>query len=121
RSTGTFNSGHGALRCRGHREGKPCREGALPQDLHTLARFGADASSDQRLVRHRDGRIKLTRVHSRLDAAEVNFIIVDRERVMEATLRQPPVQRHLPALEALDRDAGPGFLPLYAASASLAF
>ena len=31
-------------------------------------------------IRHRDGRIELARVHSRLDAAEVNFIVVDREQ-----------------------------------------
>src|SRR5690606_24657739 len=43
-----------------------------------------------------------------------------REDVVEATLRQAAIERHLAALEAVDGDAGAGLLALDAAAAGLA-
>src|SRR5439155_24250510 len=57
----------------------------------------------------------------RLHLAEVHLVQPQRKLdVLEATLGQPPVQRHLAALEALDAHARARSLALAAASAGLA-
>src|SRR5216684_7654840 len=55
-----------------------------------------------------------------LNAVEVHLVEFKREDVIEAALRQPPMQRHLAALEALDAHAGTRGLALAAATAGLA-
>ena len=55
-----------------------------------------------------------------LDRAQVHLGIILGEDVVEAALRQPHVERHLAALEALDRDARAALLALLAAAGGLA-
>src|SRR5258708_9735380 len=54
-----------------------------------------------------------------LDAVEVHLVEFKREDVTEAALRQPPMQRHLAAFEALDAHACTRGLALAAATARL--
>src|SRR5215203_93969 len=49
--------------------------------------------------------VELSGVDRLLDGADVHFGIVARENVVEAALRQPHVEGHLAALEAIDRHA----------------
>src|SRR6266849_9426676 len=60
-------------------------------------------------------------VDCRLDAVEVHHVEFKSEYVIEAALRQPPMQRHLAAFEALDAHARARGLALAAAAAGLAF
>src|SRR5882762_876329 len=55
-----------------------------------------------------------------LDAVEVHLVEFKREDVVETALRQPPMQRHLAALEALDAHARTRGLALAAAARRLA-
>ena len=55
-----------------------------------------------------------------LDAVEVHLVEFKREDVIEAALRQPPMQRHLAAFEALDAHARTRGLALAAAARGLA-
>ena len=59
-------------------------------------------------------------MHRLLQAAEIHDRVLLAEDVLEAALRQPPMQRHLPAFEALDGHAGARGLALAAAPAGLA-
>src|SRR5512133_2591760 len=55
-----------------------------------------------------------------LDAVEVDLGEVEPEDIVEAALRQAPMDRHLAALEALDAHAGARGLALAAATGGLA-
>src|SRR3546814_4037946 len=59
-------------------------------------------------------------VDGALQAADVHHLEIAREDVVEAALRQAPVQRHLAALEALDVHAGARLLALVAVARGLA-
>src|SRR3546814_9631325 len=59
-------------------------------------------------------------VDGALQAADVHHLEIAREDVVEAALRQAPVQRHLAALEALDGHAGARLLALVAVARGLA-
>src|SRR6185503_15526269 len=64
--------------------------------------------------------IELAGVDCLLHAAKIDLVQLQLERLVEAALRQPPMQRHLPALESLDAHARARGLALAAASAGLA-
>src|SRR5205085_3302618 len=64
--------------------------------------------------------IELASVDRLLHPREAHLIEALAEHVVEAALRQPPMQRHLPALEALDRNARTGLLAFDAAPAGFA-
>src|SRR5688500_7509698 len=64
--------------------------------------------------------LELAGVDDLLDRAEVHLGIILGEDVVEAALGEPHVERHLPALEAEDRDARAARLALLAAARSLA-
>ena len=55
-----------------------------------------------------------------LNAVEIDLGEFEPEDVVEAALRQPPMQRHLAAFEALDAHAGTRGLALAAAAGGLA-
>src|SRR6476660_2031015 len=55
-----------------------------------------------------------------LDAIEIDLGEFEPENIVEAALRQAPMDRHLAALETLDADAGTGGLALAAAAGGLA-
>src|SRR5215470_15782993 len=61
-----------------------------------------------------------TAIDRSLDAVEVHHVEFKREDVIEAALRQPPMQRHLAAFEAVDAHACTRGLPLATATAGLA-
>src|SRR5262249_6957661 len=64
--------------------------------------------------------VELARVDRLLHPAEVDLVETELERrVLEAALRQTPMQRHLAAFEALDPHAGARRLTLAAPSAGL--
>src|SRR5262249_28167149 len=69
-----------------------------------------------------DGIVDVERpaINRRLNAVEVHHIEVKGEDVIEAALRQPAMQRHLAALEALNAHACSRGLALAAATAGLA-
>src|SRR5690606_13735281 len=78
------------------------------------------AGLDQRLFRHRLLGVELLGVDRRLNTTQRDFVEVLREDVLEATLGQATVERHLAALEAVDGDARARALALDAAAAGLA-
>jgi hypothetical protein len=101
-------------------EGELCLQLALAEDLDAVARPGDDAGRKQRLDRHRRAGVELAGVERLLNAPEIDFVVVGRKRIVESALRQAPMQRHLTALEALDRHAGARLLALDAAAGRLA-
>src|SRR5690606_6781746 len=62
----------------------------------------------------------LARVDELLDHAKVHLGVVLGERIVEATLRNSHVQRHLAAFEAIDAHARTGLGALLAAAGGLA-
>jgi hypothetical protein len=64
--------------------------------------------------------VELAGVDQLLDGTEVHLGIILGEDVVEAALRQPHVERHLAALEALHGDARAALLALLAAARGLA-
>src|SRR3569623_1099323 len=64
--------------------------------------------------------IELPAVDQLLDRAEIHLGIILGEDVVEAALRDPHVERHLAALEAVDRDARARLGALLAAAGGLA-
>src|ERR1043166_5375880 len=69
---------------------------------------------------HRRSRVELAGVDCLLHPPEIDLVQLELERLVEAALGQPPVQRHLPALEPLDAHARARGLAFAAASAGLA-
>src|SRR5882762_8723506 len=78
------------------------------------------AGLDQRLRVHRCRDVELLGVDRLLNAVEIDLVELQPEWLVEAALRQAPMQRHLTALEALDAHARARRLALAAAAASLA-
>ena len=115
-----FDRGDRRLRRRRDLEGELGLQFALAENLDAVARLRDDARRKQRVERHRRLGVELAGVDRLLNAAEIDLIVVDRERIVEAALGQAAMQRHLAALEALDRDAGARLLTLDAAAAGLA-
>src|SRR5581483_10423547 len=68
-----------------------------------------------------DAGAELAGVDRLLQPAEIDdLVVLAEDLVVEAALRQPPVQRGLAALEAVERDAGARGLALAAAARGLA-
>src|SRR4051794_4130451 len=64
--------------------------------------------------------VELAGIDRLLHRADVHFGIIAREDVVEAALRQPHVERHLAAFEAVDRHARARLGALLAAARGLA-
>src|SRR2546421_1144631 len=79
-----------------------------------------EAGLDQRGGVHRRARVELAGIDALLTPPEIHLVQLELERLVEAALRQPPVQRHLAAFEALDAHARASGLALAATSAGLA-
>src|SRR5262249_57094904 len=64
--------------------------------------------------------IEPARVDRRLNLAEIDFVELARERrIAKASLRQPPMERHLAAFKAFDARTGARGLAFAAAAAGL--
>jgi hypothetical protein len=72
------------------------------------------------LLGHVGARVDLARIDELLERAEIDHGEFLAVRLVEAALRQALVERHLAALEGVDRDARAGLLALDAAAAGLA-
>src|SRR5690606_4408907 len=93
---------------------------AAAQKAHAVLGAADDAGLDQCLGVHRLLGVKLACVDSRLNTSQRNFVEVLAEDVLEAAVRQAPIQRHRATLEAIGRDARTGRLTLDATAAGLA-
>src|ERR1044072_1145177 len=117
----------GLLHCRNRGfRGPPDREGhlglrfAIAKKPHPVMGPAQQPRLDQRSSVDGRAGIELARVDRPLHAAEIDLVELELERLVEAALRQPPVQRHLAAFEALDGDTRARGLALAAAAAGLA-
>src|SRR5260370_13432405 len=90
------------------------------QDLHAVPRMGDDAGLQQALDRDRFGGVELAGVDGALDPPEIDLVVDCLPGRGEAAFWQPPMQRHLAALEALDAHARARGLALAAAPGLLA-
>src|SRR5215213_976818 len=101
-------------------EGGPDLDFSLAEQPH--ARMGAidDPRGNQCSERYRLCWIELFRIEGRLDPAQIDFIVLNRIRLVEAPLWQPPVDRHLAALEPRLGAARPRRLAFAAAARRLA-
>src|SRR3546814_18668197 len=79
-----------------------------------------NASGLQRVVINGLLRIELLRIDQLLDHAQIDDREVLAEDIVETALRDAHVERHLAALEAVDRDARAALLALLAAAGGLA-
>src|SRR5665213_1857885 len=120
RATGLLDGRDRRLRCAGHFQRNIRRNLAVAEDAHTVQRPADKPGLLEYRRRDRRLAVKLARVDRLLDCADAYFIEALGEYVVETALRQPPMQRHLPAFEALYGDAGAGLLALDAAPGSLA-
>src|SRR5215831_10923023 len=77
-------------------------------------------AADQGLDVDRILGVESAAIDRSLDAVEVHHVEFKREDIIEAAFRQPPMQRHLAAFEALDAHACARGLALAAATAGLA-
>src|SRR5690606_1165275 len=75
----------------------------------------------QNVERDRRSGIDDAGIHRLLNAAQIDLVILSPERLVEPALRQPPMQRHLAALESVQRHTRTGPLPFDAAAGCLAF
>src|ERR1700674_5695186 len=120
RAAGLFDGGDGGLRSSGNREGKFGAELTAAEKAHAMPRPAQHARLHQRLDIDLHGGIQTPGIDRLLHAAEAHFVEALAENVVEPALGQPAMQRHLPAFEALDGNAGTGLLALDAAPAGLA-
>src|SRR5882672_557421 len=93
---------------------------AHAEQAHAVLGAAQHAGLDQRLRVHRCRDVELLGVDRLLNAVEIDLVELQPEWLVEAALRQAPMQRHLTALEALDAHARARRLALAAAAASLA-
>src|SRR5690606_8633560 len=93
---------------------------ALAKQPNAVLAAAGQACSLQRSVIDHDLGIELACINELLDETQVHLSVILGENVVEPTLRDPHVQRHLAAFEALDADARARFGTLLAASSSLA-
>src|SRR5277367_6665008 len=119
-AAGFLDSGRSALRRRLDFESRPCRPGSDAEDLDAVAPSGDDPGFHQALDRDRLGHVKLAGVDRALNPAQVDLVIDQSRRRVEAALRLTAMQGHLAAFEALDADARAGRLALAAAAGLLA-
>src|SRR5215471_12333651 len=97
-----------------------CLDLTLAEQANTVLGAPQHPAPYQSLDVDRVFAVQCAAVDRRLDAIEVHHIEFEREYVVEATLRQSPMQRHLASLEALDAHAGACSLALAPAAAGLA-
>ena len=93
---------------------------ALAEDAHVVTRLGNHAGTQKGGGINRLLGVELASINRGLQAAEVHLDILLAEDVGEATLRQTAMDRHLAALEAVDRHAGTCLLTLVTATRRLA-
>src|SRR5678816_4954140 len=93
---------------------KLCLELTFAKQADTVAAAASQARALQRLMVERALDIELSGIDRLLDRADVHLGIVLGEDVVEAALRQPHVERHLAAFEAVDADARAALLALLA-------
>jgi len=76
------------------------RQFALPQNLHAVARLGDHAGA----IAIRSSRVRsveLARLDRKLDAAEIDFIVIGREGFQKPPAWETTMQRHSAAFETL--------------------
>src|SRR3954454_11637131 len=93
---------------------------AHAEKTHAVLGAAQHARLDQRLGVDDCRDVELLGIDRLLDAVEIDLVELQPERLVEAALRQAPMQRHLAALEALDAHARTRRLALAAAAAGLA-
>ena len=120
RSAGLLDRLERALRRAGDLEASLGLELALAEQAHAVLAAAGQARRLQRVMVDHALGVELAGVDQLLDRAQVHLGIVLGEDVVEAALRQPHVERHLAALEALDGHARAALLALLAAAAGLA-
>src|SRR4051794_19848213 len=106
-SAGRFDGRDGCLGGARHLDCDRRAEAALGQQPDAVARPAQDTRGHQLLRVEAALGGELAGIERLLQPAEVHDLEVFlKDLVVEAALRQPPVQRGLPAFEAVQRDAG---------------
>src|ERR1700722_7341422 len=93
---------------------------AAPEQPYAVPGAPQHAGLHQRFSGDRFLGIDQLGIDRLLKAVEIDLDKLQAENVVEAALRQPPMQRHLTALKALDAHAGTRGLALAAAARGLA-
>src|SRR5206468_11289669 len=109
-----------ALRRTSHLERQLRLDLALAEQANAVLAAARQPGRLERIMVERALGIELAGVDHLLDRADVHLGIVAGEDVVEAALRQPHVERHLAALEAVDRHARTRLGALLAAPGGLA-
>src|SRR4029079_8765455 len=120
RPTGLLDRLARALRHAGDLEVEPGLQFALAEQADAVLAAARQARGLQRVVVERTLDVELAGIDRFLGRADVHLGIVAGEDVVEAALRQPHVERHLPAFEAVDRHARARLGALLAAPGGLA-
>src|SRR5579884_3216995 len=105
RTTGLLHRLARAFRHAGHLERQLGLELSLPEQADAVLPAMGEAGGLERAMVECALDVELAGVDRLLDRADVHLGIVAREDVVEAALRQPHVERHLAALEAVEADA----------------
>ena len=95
-------------------------EYAAPEQPHAIPGAPQHAGLHQRFSGDRFLGVDQLGIDGLLKAVEIDLGKLEAEDVVEAALRQPPMQRHLTALEALDAHARARGLALATAACGLA-
>src|SRR3954452_15193261 len=119
-AAGLFDRGDCRFRCAVNLDIELCLDFATAEQPHATLGATDHAGFHQRFGV--DGRFGVERlcIDRVLEAVEIDLGKLDAEDVGKAALRQPPVQRHLAALKALDAHARARGLTLAAAARGLA-
>src|SRR6188508_719224 len=119
-ATGLFDRLARALRHAGDLEAGLGLELALAEQADAVLAAARQACGLQCVMIEQLLGVDLAGVDQLLDRAQVHLGVVLGEDVVEAALRQPHVERHLAAFEALHGDARAALLTLLAATRGLA-
>src|SRR5262245_59165546 len=113
---GSLGAGRGMIDC----ELQTRFQLAFAQQPHTIQGAPDNSCGNQRIRIDRLGRIQAAGIDCQLQAAEIDLVPRLAVELVEAALRQAPMQRHLSALEAAEPGSRPRGLAFAAASAGLA-
>src|ERR1700733_15061675 len=103
-AAGRLDGGDGRSRRTGTLDGERSLDLTLRQQTNAIPKLRQHAELDQAFRRDRIARLELARFDSLFQATGIDHLVLRLEYVVEAALRQAPMQQGLAAFETVDGD-----------------